>query len=128
MPLDKKAGEDRRKKINKMKNSKFENNETEIIYVVMANTTMDRVHDNYEYIYGSCDDRYTGDISEANHYETKEEAEKIILNHDFYTNGIGHLWGAQLHVVTFEKEYYIDKDDDEQISYSEIESEILFES
>jgi hypothetical protein len=101
---------------------KFENNEKEVIYVVLINTTMDKINDNYAYITGVFDDRETEDISEANHYDSYDEALKIITSHEF-TKGTGNLWGAQLYILKIEKKYYIDENDENKIDYLEIEIE-----
>jgi hypothetical protein len=107
--------------------SKFENNEVETIYVVLANTTMDKVHVNYQFICGTRHDDFTKDISDANHYETVEESKNIICNHEFCTKGIGRLWGAQLHIAKYEKTFGFDKYGEYKISYSEIESVMIWQ-
>lgn len=107
---------------------KCENNDTETVYCVGINTTSDKVHTLREFVCGTYNNRHTSDISDATFVDTYEEALEIAESHEFRAEGIGRLWGAQINIICYEREYYIDSEDKECINYSENERDLVWQS
>jgi hypothetical protein len=106
--------------------SKCENNETDYCYVVMQNTTKDRVNNDIRYMEGYDNSYTTYELGEANEFETFEQAKAVAENHDFILNGIGNLWGAEIYVIRIERDYYEDKDFNNRVIFNEIESTLIW--